>query len=103
MKKLNCWEYKKCCQNSGNLNTGSVCPVKEEFIADGLNGGINGGRICWTIMENHCKQKAKKDCFQCEFHYRVMNEEGLLNTCNSIGVYLSRLNNRYSPAIDRIA
>ena len=104
MIKLNCWEFKKCCNNSMNLNTGCiVCPVKKEFIANGLNGGINGGRICWVIMENHCEQKAKTYCFQCEFHFKVMNEEGLLNNCNAVGTYLSRQNNHNSIAIDTVA
>jgi len=93
---LNCWEYKNC---SDSIN----CPVKNESIANGLNGGINGGRICWIIMENHSKKKAKTDCFQCQFHYKVMNEEGLLNNCNAIGIYLSRQNNHNSKAIDTVA
>jgi hypothetical protein len=91
-EKPNCWEFKKCCDNSMNLNNGSiVCPAKKEFIADGLNGGINGGRICWIIMDSHCKKKARTACFQCEFHYKVKAEEGLLNNCNAIGTYLGKL------------
>jgi len=94
MSKLNCWEFNKCSNNSINLNSDrNVCPVKREFIANGLNGGINGGRICWVIEENHCKIHKKADCLQCEFHYKVMAEEGLLNNCKEIGVYLSQLNN----------
>ena len=77
-EKLNCWDVKKCCKEAdGKGNGNNICPVKKEFIANGLNGGINGGRICWVIMENHCKQKADRFCFQCEFHYQVMNQEGL--------------------------
>jgi hypothetical protein len=29
---------------------------KKELIANGLNGAINGGRICWVIMDSHCKK-----------------------------------------------
>jgi hypothetical protein len=87
-KKLNCWDVKKCCSETGNKN---ICPVKKEFSAHGLNGGINGGRICWVIMDTHRKRKAQTACFQCEFHYKVMEEEGLLNNCNATGTYLGNL------------
>ena len=92
-KKLNCWDFKKCCKETDNGGKGSnnVCPVKKEFIADGLNGGIKGGRICWVIMDSHCKKKAQTACFQCEFHFKVIAEEGLLNNCNAIGTYLENL------------
>jgi len=86
--KVNCWDVKKCCNETGNKK---ICSVKKESIANGLNGGINGGRICWVIMDSHCKQKARTACFQCEFHYKVKAEEGLLNNCNAIGTYLGRL------------
>lgn len=87
-KKLNCWDFNKCRNETGNMKR---CPVKKESIANGLNGGINGGRICWVIMDSHCKKKARTDCFQCEFHYKVKAEEGLLNNCNAIGTYLGKL------------
>jgi hypothetical protein len=73
-----------------------VCPVKKELKANGLNGGINGGRICWVIMDSHCKKKAQSVCFQCEFRYNVMAEEGLLNNCNATGMYLNSLGNNKS-------
>jgi hypothetical protein len=88
-EKLNCWDLKKCCKETDNSN--NIFQVKKELNADGLNGGINGGRVCWIIMESHCKQKAQNACFQCEFHYKVMAEEGLLNNCNAIGTYLEKL------------
>jgi len=89
-EKLNCWDFKKCCEEneSGDNN---ICQVKKERIAHGLNGGVNGGRICWVVMDNLCKKKSQTACFQCEFHYKVMAEEGLLNTCNAIGTYLGNL------------
>lgn len=90
--KLNCWDYKTCCKktdNRGNSNT--ICPVKKERIADGLNSGTNGGRMCWVVMDTHYKKKAQTECFQCEFQYKVISEEGLLNNCNAIGTYLENL------------
>jgi hypothetical protein len=90
--KLNCWDFKKCCDNllSPHASEGIVCQVKKEFLANGLNGGINGGRLCWVIMDSHCRKKAQTACFQCEFYSKVMAEEGLFNNCNSIGIYLNR-------------
>jgi hypothetical protein len=71
-----------------------ICPVSSEFSADGLNGGVNGGRICWIMDKNGCNNKVMQRadfCFQCEFRYRVMNEEGLINVCKATGFLLSNL------------
>jgi len=97
--KLNCWDFKKCCDKSlsNHASESILCPVKKEFNANGLNGGINGGRICWVIMDSHCKKKPQSACFQCEFSYKVMAEEGLFNNCNATGAYLNSLgNNKYN-------
>jgi len=87
-EKLNCWDFKKCCKKNDKSGDNNICPVRKERIANGLNGGMNGGRICWVVMDNFCRKKSQTTCFQCEFHYKVMAEEGLLNTCNAIGAYL---------------
>ena len=71
-------------------STTVFCPVAVKRSANGLNGGINGGRICWMIMEDSGELKAKSSCFQCEFRYKVMVEEGLLNICISAGSFLSK-------------
>ena len=93
--KFNCWDFETCCKKTdGRGNSNNLCPAKNEVIANGLNGGINGGRICWVIMDSHCKKKAQTTCFQCEFHYKVMAEEGLLNNCNAIGAYLNSFRNQ---------
>ncbi len=94
--KLNCWDFKKCCDKSlsHHARESIVCPVKKELTANGLNSGINGGRICWVIMDSHCKKKSDRVCFQCEFRNKVMAEEGLLNNCNATGMYLNSLGNK---------
>jgi hypothetical protein len=80
---------------NGNSKS-NICPVASETSANGLNGGINGGRICWVIAEDGCKDKVKCSdlyrgdlCYQCEFRYNVRNEEGLLSVCKSTGIFLS--------------
>ena len=96
--KINCWDYMKCGKGPGGENTDEfgICPIAKETVADGLNGGMNGGRICWIIAENCCledvkcsKLHRKTSCFSCEFRYKVTIEEGLLNVCQTTGVLLA--------------
>lgn len=97
MSKLNCWEFMKCGKNGADTTGSVICPIATESAADGLNGGKNGGRICWVIVDMFCEQKqkiqccrshSKSPCFSCEFRFKVMAEEGLLNVCNATGSYL---------------
>jgi hypothetical protein len=97
MSKLNCWEFMKCGRHAGKDKNGKsdVCPVAAEKSADGLNGGVNGGRICWVIADLCCKKwiqcsnnKRKDPCFSCEFRFKVMMEEGMLNVCKATGSLL---------------
>jgi hypothetical protein len=99
VKKLNCWEFMKCGREMEGEKAKSlgVCPVALETSADGLNGGINGGRICWIVADTCCKEKircsdkhGKSSCFSCEFRYKVTIEEGLLNVCEATGLFLAR-------------
>ena len=61
-----------------------ICPVSTDTLANGLNGGNNGGRICWAISGTFCGKKiqgffAKKQlsCRSCNFFKKVKEEEGL--------------------------
>lgn len=101
MNKLNCWEVKKCGREVGGEKAAllGVCPVAAEKNVNGLNGGINGGRICWVLAEEHfkneisCSKLTRKDpCFSCEFRYKVTAEEGLLNVCRATGFFLKFIN-----------
>lgn len=51
--------------------------------ADGLNGGRNGGRICWAISGSQCEAKEKGSfaaqvhgCLRCRFLEQVRAEVG---------------------------
>lgn len=91
----------KCGRETGGARVDElgVCPVSQENTADGLNGGLNGGRICWVINENGCHDKlmyGKDFCFQCEFRYKVTQEEGFLNVCKATGLFLSNSSEKRS-------
>jgi len=97
MKRLNCWEFMNC--DRGPKSKDNPCPVAREITANGLNNGINGGRLCWVIIDSldlrniKCSERHdSSSCFVCEFRYRVLTEEGLLNVCKATGHYLKVTN-----------
>ena len=96
MGKLNCWEFMKCGKGPSGNGKSDICPVAVKTEADMLNGGVNGGRICWIIADT-CSNGGVKcsdlhresSCFSCEFRYKVTAEEGLLNVCKATGTFLA--------------
>lgn len=88
MPRSNCWELKKCGRepNGEKVREFGVCPAATDASANGSNGGINGGRICWAIAGTFCGGKvqgtfAQKEvvCIACDFFKRVKEEEGAIN------------------------
>ena len=87
-KKMNCWEFMKCGRELGGKSAKKlgVCPAATSPHADGLNGGINGGRICWAIVGIYsCHigkaslSKKKVLCSDCAFYKKVLSEEGMMD------------------------
>ncbi len=85
MAKANCWEAKKCGREPGGANVSQlgVCPVCTEARVTGMNGGKNGGRVCWAVAGTLCGGKVQgsfavklPNCLNCEFYKRVLREEG---------------------------
>lgn len=88
MKKINCWEFKKCGREPGGelSNHLGICPASVNTSMNGLNGGKNGGRICWLVAGTFGKSRASyadcveaeklRSCLECEFHNLVLKEEG---------------------------
>lgn len=83
--KLNCWEVKNCGRQPGGAKVAElgVCVAAASQAASGLNGGKNGGRICWAIGGTLCGGKVQgafaqklTSCAQCNFHSLVKQEEG---------------------------
>lgn len=84
VNKLNCWEYKKCGREPGGVHVSErgVCPAAVATKADGINGGKNGGRVCWAIAGTLCEGNVQGSyasklgfCLQCDFCQLVLNEE----------------------------
>jgi hypothetical protein len=84
MEKQNCWEFKQCGREpKGNkVAELGICPAAVDITSDGLNGGKNGGRICWAITGTLCGGKvqgtfAQKiiSCMACDFFKKVNREE----------------------------
>lgn len=84
-RKINCWEFVGCGRELGgeNARESGVCRASFETSTTGINGGKNGGRICWAVSGTFCGFRmdgsyAKKilSCRSCEFFHTVRDEEG---------------------------
>jgi hypothetical protein len=85
MRKLNCWEVKKCGRELGGIKAYElgVCPAATEISLDGVHGGINAGRACWVVAGTMCNGNVQgtfaekyRDCGTCDFYLSVKEEEG---------------------------
>lgn len=86
MPRINCWDVKKCERTPGGNKAAEfgVCFAATDLSANGLNGGKNGGRICWAITGTLCggevqgtEAQKRLSCMGCEFYKQVKEEEGL--------------------------
>lgn len=85
MKKLNCWEFKKCGREQGGVKAVElgICPSAIETRLDGAHGGTRAGRACWVIAGTLCGGKEQgtfahkyHNCEKCDFYQTVKKEEG---------------------------
>lgn len=83
--KINCWEFKQCNTASRNKENSppDKCPVLSAKEFDTVNGGVNGGRICWKVAGSFCGGKVQgtfaqkiETCLSCDFFREVFKEEG---------------------------
>ncbi len=79
MPEENCWEFMKCGKERPNVM--GICPAVTESSADGVNGGRNGGRVCWAVAGTLCGGKVQGSyaqklmkCAECDFRSRVRDE-----------------------------
>ena len=82
--KQNCWEFNKCGREPSGANIAELgeCITPRNISSDGLNGGKNGGRICWAVAGTFCRNNVQcivtqnlMSCAVCDFFIKVMNEE----------------------------
>lgn len=78
--RVNCWEAVGCGYGPGRAE---VCPAAVDTTSNGVNGGVNAGRICWTVTGTRCLGQPggsfvdKLDaCLQCSFFGTVKAEQG---------------------------
>ncbi len=81
----NCWDVKKCGREPKGTKSEEmgVCPAAADEFSNGVNGGKNGGRICWAVAGTFCGGKVQGEfadkqmsCMSCEFFKMVKEEEG---------------------------
>ncbi len=85
MAKTNCWEFKQCGRQPGGAKVTElgICAASVEMRTDGINGGKNGGRVCWAVTGTLCggrvqgtfARKVVNCLMDCEFFKSVMKEE----------------------------
>ncbi|OGQ98847.1 MAG: hypothetical protein A2521_11115 [Deltaproteobacteria bacterium RIFOXYD12_FULL_57_12] len=85
MKKINCWEFKKCGREPGGdkVSEFGVCPSAAAEVADGINSGSNAGRVCWAVSGTFCQGNVQGSfamklgkCTDCDFYKHVRDAEG---------------------------
>ncbi len=83
-RTLNCWEVKRCGRQPEGRHSSDlgVCPAATTENLDRLNGGTNGGRVCWHVVGTLCNGDVQgkyankyKSCIYCDFFKRVKEEE----------------------------
>jgi hypothetical protein len=84
--KLNCWEFLQCGREPGGANASEfgVCSAAADTSLNGINGGVNGGRICWACAGTLCGSEVhgtfaqkQHDCQACNFFMQAQVEESL--------------------------
>ena len=88
-QKLNCWEFKQCerVPGAGKEDECGICPAYLEKRVNGVNSGLNGGRVCWFIEGTFCDNCIRKEsdgtyvdkyrhCLKCDFYQYVKDQEG---------------------------
>jgi len=92
-KKINCWEYYHCGREPGGarVDENGACAAATDESFGGINGGINGGRVCWAVAGTLCHgdiqetlchgdvqgtvAEKRERCVNCAF-YQKIREEG---------------------------
>ncbi|MHA2424114.1 MAG: two-CW domain-containing protein [Candidatus Thorarchaeota archaeon] len=83
-KLLNCWEARNCGReiDGAKVELDGVCPAATANNLEGVNRGLNGGRVCWAVAGtmgtkvcNLTFSEKIVDCIMCDFYQTVLLEE----------------------------
>ncbi len=75
--RQNCWEYKKCGREPGGNKVAELgtCRAATDTSFNGVNYGINGGRICFAIAGTFSRGEVQgsfarelDSCKECDFY-----------------------------------
>ena len=63
-KKQNCWEYMKCGREPSGEKVSElgICRAAADEFFHGMNGGKNGGRVCFSVAGTFSKNVAQCSC-----------------------------------------
>ena len=87
MEIINCWDFRKCGRGPEGERVGELglCPAATTTQLNGMNGGMNGGRICWFVAGTACDGMAQTvaqkfdACMKCEF-YEIVKKHKIPTT-----------------------
>jgi len=81
----NCWELQRCGAEMLTEGDPGYCTVPHAELLDGVNGGVNGGRVCWSVLGARCCRGdtasppgGAEACLKCGVLAQVRMEEGAL-------------------------
>jgi hypothetical protein len=85
MKKMNCWEFKRCGREMGGHNQAlKICPAAMTKELHKAHGGTHAGRACWVVAGTMCGGEPQgtfaqkyRNCEKCDFYHKVKEEEGM--------------------------
>jgi len=84
--KKNCWEVMNCGRGPDGQyeHEPGACPTASRTEFNGVNNGLNGGRVCWAVAGTFCNGNIQgvfatkiESCLRCAFFRQVAAEEDL--------------------------
>ncbi len=97
-KKFNCWQFKQCGREPGGDKADElgICPAAADRSYNGINRGLNAGRICWAVAGTFCGGEVqgkfadkRKTCIRCDFYKQVRSQEEKDGTSSKFLKYIT--------------
>ena len=80
----NCWDEMDCGRTPGGAKAEElgVCLAATDESVNGVNGGTNGGRVCWAVAGTLCGGEVQGEfatkmdnCIRCDFYHDVAGKQ----------------------------